>query len=52
MTGILWMIVALLVIFWLAGAVMNLFGGLIHVALLLAAVLFVVNMFLSGRTRV
>lgn len=52
MSGILWMIVALLVIFWVVGMVMNLFGGLIHLALLVAAVLFVVNMFLGGRTRV
>jgi len=52
MSGILWAIVVLLVIFWLVGAVLNLFGGIIHFALILAAVLFVVNMFLGGRTRV
>lgn len=52
MAGILWTIIALLVIFWLVGAVLNLFGPIIHFALLVAAVLVVANMFLGGRTRV
>lgn len=52
MAGVLWAIVALLVVFWLVGAVLDLFGAVIHFALVLAAVLFVVNMFLSRRTPV
>ena len=52
MGGILWAIIAVLLVVWLAGAALNLLGGLIHWILLIAAVLFVVNMFLGNRTRV
>jgi len=49
--GILWFIIAALVVFWLAGLVFNLAGGFLHLLLVVAAVLFVINMF-TGRTRV
>ena len=50
--SILWMIIAALVAFWVIGMVMNLAGSLVHVLLVVAAVLFVVNMLAGGRTRV
>ena len=50
MGGVLWGLIALLVVFWLVGLMLDLVGGLIHIALVVAAVLFVVNMFMS-RTR-
>jgi hypothetical protein len=51
MFGILWLVIAALVAFWLIGLFMHVAGGLIHIALVVAAVLFVINMF-AGRTRV
>jgi hypothetical protein len=52
MGGILWAVIAVLLLMWLGGTVLNFAGGLIHLLLLVAAVLFVVNMFLGNRTRV
>jgi hypothetical protein len=49
--GILWTIIALLVAFWVVGMLTHVAGGVIHLALVVAAVLFVVSMFTS-RTRV
>lgn len=49
MAGVLWTIIVLLVVFWMIGLVMDLVGPLIHAALIVAAVLFVINMFLSRR---
>jgi hypothetical protein len=51
MGGILWTIIGILVAFWLIGLMMDIAGGLIHLVLVVAAVLFVINMFM-GRTRV
>jgi hypothetical protein len=51
MATILWWIIAALVVFWLVGLFLDLFGGLLHILLVVAAVLFVINMF-AGRTRV
>jgi len=51
MPGLLWVIIALLVLFWIVGLMMNILGPIIHLAIVVAAVLFVVNMF-TGRTRV
>ncbi len=51
MWGILWTIIAVLVVVWLVGLFLDIAGGLIHIALLIAGVLFVVNMFF-GRRRI
>jgi hypothetical protein len=51
MAGILWAVIGILVLFWLIGLAMDIAGGLIHIALVVAAVLFLVNLFM-GRTRV
>ena len=48
MAGILWTIIVLLFIFWLIGFAVHLGGGLIHLVLLVAVVLLIINL-LSGR---
>ena len=48
--GLLWTVIAILLVIWLAGLVMNIVGPIIHVLLVIAAVLFVVNMFTGRRT--
>ena len=48
MAGILWAIIVILFLFWLVGFAVHLGGGLIHLVLLIAVVLLIVNL-LSGR---
>ena len=48
MAGILWTIVVILFVFWLFGFLMHFGGGLIHLLLVIALVLIVVNL-LTGR---
>ena len=48
MVGILWAIIVLLFIFWLIGFAVHLGGGLIHLLLVIAVILLIVNL-LSGR---
>jgi uncharacterized protein DUF5670 len=47
----LWTLFVLILILWLLGFAFDIAGGIIHVLLLIAAVLFVVNL-LSGRRTV
>jgi len=44
----LWTIVAILVAFWLLGFLLNIGGGLIHILLVIALVVFVFNL-ITGR---
>ncbi|MBV8149515.1 MAG: lmo0937 family membrane protein [Candidatus Eremiobacteraeota bacterium] len=44
----LWALIVLLFIFWLVGFAVHLGGGLIHLVLLVAVILLIVNL-LSGR---
>ncbi len=48
MAGILWTIISVLVALWLLGFVLHFGGGLIHLVLVVAVVLVVVNL-LTGR---
>ena len=48
MAGILWTIIVVLFAFWLIGFLVHFGGGLIHLLLLVALVLIVVNL-LTGR---
>jgi hypothetical protein len=48
--GILWTIIALLVLFWAIGLVTHVLGSLIHVLLVVALALFVVGLFTGRRT--
>ena len=47
----LWTLIVLLVLFWLLGFAFDIAGGIIHVLLVIALVLFIVNL-ISGRRRV
>lgn len=53
LSGLLWLVVVVLVVIWLAGLVLNLAGGsqLIHVLLVVALIVIVVNV-LTGRRAV
>jgi hypothetical protein len=48
MGGILWTIITVLVVLWLIGLVVHIGGGLIHILLVVAVILVVVNL-LTGR---
>lgn len=50
MAALLWTIIALLLVLWLVGLALSLFGPILHALLVVAAVLFVINMF-AGRVR-
>jgi len=47
--GLLWAVIALLLVLWVAGLALSVLGPFIHILLLVAAVLFVVNMFTGRR---
>jgi uncharacterized membrane protein YtjA (UPF0391 family) len=46
----LWTIIAILVALWLLGLIANVGGGLIHLLLVVALVVFVVNLLTGRRT--
>jgi hypothetical protein len=52
MGGILYGLVVLLVVFWLAGFLLHVGGGLIHLLLVIALVLFVFNLITGRGARV
>ncbi len=52
MAGILWAIIVLLVIFWIVGFTMHLAGGLIHLVLVIAVILLIVNLITGRGARV
>ena len=47
----LWTLIVLLLLFWVLGFAFDVAGGIIHVLLVIAAVLFLVNL-LSGRRTI
>jgi hypothetical protein len=47
----LWTLIVLLLLFWVLGFALHVAGGIIHVLLVIAVVLFLVNL-LSGRRTV
>jgi hypothetical protein len=47
----LWTIVAVLIVLWLAGFALNIGGGLIHLLLVIALIVFVINL-LRGRRMI
>jgi hypothetical protein len=49
--AMIWTILAVLVVLWLLGLLANIGGGLIHLLLVLAVIVFIANM-LSGRRTV
>ena len=48
----LWTIIAVLFVLWLLGFSMHIAGGLIHILLVVALVMFVINLFTGRRTAV
>jgi uncharacterized membrane protein YtjA (UPF0391 family) len=48
----LWTLIVLLLVFWLLGFAFNVAGGIVHVLLVIAVVLFVVNLLTGRRTVV
>lgn len=50
MARILWIIFAIIIAIWLVGFLMDVAGGLIHLLLIVAAVILILNLF-SGRSR-
>lgn len=47
----IWTIIAVLAVLWLLGFIGNIGGGLIHILLVVALIVFIYNM-LTGRRRV
>ena len=52
MGGILWTIISVLVVLWLLGFVLHVGGSLIHLILLVAVVLVVINLITGRGARV
>jgi hypothetical protein len=50
--GMLWTIMVLLLLFWVLGFAFDVAGGLIHVLLVIAVVMFLVNLISGRRTTV
>jgi hypothetical protein len=48
MAGLLWTIIVILVVIWLIGFLVHIGGGLIHLILVIAVILLIINL-LSGR---
>ena len=47
----LWTLIVLLLLFWVLGFAFDIAGGLIHILLVIAAVIFLFNL-ISGRRRI
>ncbi len=50
MGGILYAIITILFVFWLIGFLMHIGGGLIHILLVAALILFVFNLVMGRRS--
>lgn len=50
--GLLWALLAILLLFWLFGFVANVAGGLIHILLVIALVLLIWNLLAGRNARV
>ncbi len=48
MARILWIILAVVIVLWLVGFLMKVGGGLIHILLVVAAIILVINL-ITGR---
>ena len=52
MVGILWTIISILFVLWIIGFALHVGGGLIHLLLVVAVVLFVFNLITGRGARV
>jgi uncharacterized membrane protein YtjA (UPF0391 family) len=50
MAGLLWTIIVILFVLWLIGFAVHFAGSLIHILLVVALVLFIVNLLTGRRT--
>jgi len=48
--NLLWTIIVILVILWLLGFLMHIGGSLIHIIIVIAIVLFIINLLTGRRT--
>lgn len=48
MAGILWAIIVIFFVFWVIGLIVHIGGGLIHLLLVVAVVLLIINL-ITGR---
>lgn len=48
MARILWIVLAVIIVIWLVGFLMDVAGGLIHILLIIAAIILVINL-ISGK---
>ena len=51
MGRLLWIIIVALIVFWVLGLVFKIGGGLVHILLVIALIVFILNM-ISGRRGV
>ena len=51
MAGLLWTVVAILVVLWLVGLLVHIGGGLIHLLLVLAVIVLLYTLFVGARAR-
>lgn len=51
MGRILWLVIVALIVFWVLGLVMKIGGGLIHILLVIAGIVFVLQL-ITGRRSV
>ena len=52
MAGILWAIIVVLFAFWLLGFILHIGGGLIHLVLVVALILIVINLIRGRGARI
>ena len=50
MGRILWFIIAALIVFWLLGLIFEIGGGLIHIILVVAGIIFILQLITGRRT--
>ncbi|HJF34056.1 MAG TPA: lmo0937 family membrane protein [Sporosarcina psychrophila] len=50
MGRILWLIIVALFVFWLLGLVFKIGGGLIHILLVIAVIVFIINLITGKRS--
>lgn len=47
----LWTLIGLLILFWILGLVFEIAGGLVHILLVIALIVFIFNMITGRRQR-
>lgn len=50
LASLIWFLICLLVVVWIVGLIAHIGGGLIHILLVVAIILFIANMLGRGRS--